>query len=147
VFLIAGQGVAHVERSKCRWNFGLEGLVYHHLKAWNDYSGHPCSLHFWRTTSGKEVDFVVYGENEFLAIETKNATRISSADLSGLKAFGSEYPDAKKILLYRGTEQRMEGDVPCLPCERFLRALIPGQPLPDRAWQRKRTPQRLTLNV
>jgi len=23
VFLIAGQGVAHVERSKCRWNFGL----------------------------------------------------------------------------------------------------------------------------
>ncbi len=116
----------------------LEGLVYHHLKAWNDYSGHPCSLHFWRTTSGKEVDFVVYGENEFLAIETKNATRISSSDLSGLKAFGSEYPDAGKLFLYRGTEQRMEGDVLCLPCERFLRALIPGQPLPDRAWQRKR---------
>ena len=114
----------------------LESIVYHHLKAWNDYSGHPCSLHFWRTTNGKEVDFVVYGEEEFLAIEVKNSTRISSADLSGLKAFASEYPAARKLFLYRGTEQRMEGDVLCLPCERFLRGIIPGKPLPDRAWRR-----------
>ncbi len=114
----------------------LEGLVYHHLKTWNDYSEKPCSLHFWRTTNGQEVDFVMYGEHEFLAIEVKNSTRISSSDLSGLKAFGSEYPDARKIFLYRGSEQRMEGNVLCLPCERFLRALIPGKPLPDHAWRR-----------
>ena len=114
----------------------LEGLVYHHLKAWNDYSEKTCSLHFWRTTNGKEVDFVVYGEAEFLAIEVKNSTRISSSDLSDLKAFGSEYPTARKIFLYRGTEQRMEGDVLCVPCERFLREMIPGKPLPDRAWRR-----------
>jgi predicted AAA+ superfamily ATPase len=114
----------------------LEGLVYHHLKAWNDYSEKPCSLHFWRTTNGKEVDFVVYGEAEFLAIEVKNSTRISSSDLSDLKAFGSEYPTARKLFLYRGTEQRMEGDVLCVPCERFLQEMIPGKPLPDRAWRR-----------
>jgi len=113
----------------------LEGLVFHHLRAWNDYSGSPCSLHFWRTRAGLEVDFVVYGADEFAAIEVKNAARIRPSDLSSLRAFGDEYPQARLILLYRGEEQYLAGNVLCIPCARFLRHLQPGSPLPDTVWR------------
>jgi len=39
----------------------LEGLVAEHLRAWNAYSGDRSTLYFWRTKSGNEVDFILYG--------------------------------------------------------------------------------------
>ncbi|MEI6646690.1 MAG: AAA family ATPase [bacterium] len=104
----------------------LEGLVFHHLRAWNDYSGEPCRLHFWRTQSGVEVDFVLYGEKTFVGLEVKNSSRIRSEDLSGLKAFGEDYPEAKRIFLYRGKERRLVDGILCMPCETFLKQLVPG---------------------
>jgi uncharacterized protein len=41
----------------------LEGLVAEHLRAWNAYSGDRSTLYFWRTKSGNEVPFILYGEN------------------------------------------------------------------------------------
>jgi len=114
----------------------LEGLVFQHLRAWNDYSGQRMSLHFWRTRSGSEVDFVVYGEKELVAIEVKNAAKVSGRDLQALKAFITDYPESRTVLLYRGQEQFLRDGVLCVPCERFLKALHPGQPLPDLAWRR-----------
>lgn len=38
----------------------LEGLVAQHLIAWNSYRGDKNKIYYWRTTSGSEVDFVVY---------------------------------------------------------------------------------------
>jgi predicted AAA+ superfamily ATPase len=114
----------------------LEGLVFQHLRAWNDYSGKPCSLHFWRTRAGLEVDFVVYGADEFTAIEVKNAAQIRPSDLSSLRAFGDEYPEARLTLLHRGKEQYLANGVLCVPCERFLCALTPGKSMPDAAWRR-----------
>jgi predicted AAA+ superfamily ATPase len=113
----------------------LEGVVFQHLRAWNDYSGQRHSLHFWRTRAGAEVDFVVYGEQDLVAIEVKNAATLSSRDLHALKAFAADYPEARTVLLYRGREQFLRDGVLCVPCERFLRALRPGQPLPDQEWR------------
>ena len=46
------------------------------------------------------------------------------------KAFREDYPNAKARLLYRG-EERLEIDgIPCLPCERFLEGVVPGEDLP-----------------
>ena len=118
----------------------LEGLVFQHLRAWNDYSGQRNSLHFWRTRSGSEVDFVVYGEDELAAIEVKNAAKISGRDLQPLQSFLSDYPESRAVLLYRGQEQLLRDGVLCVPCDRFLKALRPGQPLPDREWRRARDP-------
>jgi predicted AAA+ superfamily ATPase len=114
----------------------LEGLVLQHLRAWNDYSGSRHTLSFWRTQTGTEVDFIVYGENELAAIEVKNTGRLVSRDLQPLKTFASEYPEARLILLYRGTEQLLQDGILCMPCDRFLRELIPGQPLPDKKLRR-----------
>lgn len=107
----------------------LEGLVAQHLAAWSAYGGDTHSLFFWRTRSGVEVDFVVYGPDGIWAIEVKNAARIQPADLSGLRAFREDYADGRTLLLYRGRERFVRDGVTVLPCSEFLAALRPGRPL------------------
>lgn len=103
----------------------LEGLVYQHLKAWIDYSTGENKLFFWRTRSGTEVDFVLYGESCFCAMEVKNSQRVNRKDLRGLKTFKEDYPECSVALLYRGKERLFVGDVLCIPCDEFLRHLKP----------------------
>lgn len=98
----------------------LEGLVAQHLRAWIDYKKLDCQLFFWRTLSGNEVDFIVYGADQFWAIEVKNSLTIQPKDLRSLKAFGEEYPQAKKIVLYRGKDKLTRNDISIIPCAEFL---------------------------
>ena len=107
----------------------LETLVAQHLRAWNDLTGAGHSLSYWRTRSGLEVDFVVYGPMGFWAIEVKHSGQVHSKDLRGLRAFQEDYPEARALLLYRGEVALKQGDVLILPVERFLREMRPGQPL------------------
>ena len=107
----------------------LEGLVAQHLRAWIDYSNNRSQLYFWRTKNGVEVDFIVYGPSQFIAIEVKHATQVFSTDLTGLKAFKADYPESQVVLLYRGKERLLMGDVLCLPCEDFLKKLHPSRPI------------------
>jgi len=109
----------------------LEGLVYQHLAAWRDYSGVQGGLYFWRTHQNHEVDFVVYTEYEFAAIEVKHTRNPSRSDFAGLKLFAADYPVARRILLYRGNEQYLEDGVLVVPVERFLVSLKPGHLLSD----------------
>lgn len=99
----------------------LEGIMAHHLIAWNAYHGDAHALYYWRTRSGVEVDLVLYGPRRFWAIEVKHAARIRPADLSSLVAFREEYPESQAFLLYRGKERLRTKGVLCLPCEDFLR--------------------------
>lgn len=107
----------------------LEGLVAQHLRAWIDYGNSDCKLHFWRTRPGSEVDFVLYGEDGFWAIEVKNAATVRKADLRSLRAFRDDYPECRPVLLYRGEHALRFHDVVCLPCDKFLVNLVPGKPL------------------
>ena len=113
----------------------LEGLVHQHLRAWLDYSGERSALFFWRTRARLEVDFIVYTPLEFAAIEVKNAAKIKAEDLAGLKAFRDDYPECRTLLLYRGRQQTMVDGILVAPVERFLKGLVPHQPLPDSAWR------------
>ncbi len=108
---------------------GLEGLVAQHLRAWIAYSNKPCNLYYWRTKSGVEVDFILYGQDTFLAIEVKNSDKINNKMLKGLIAFQEDYPEAQALLLYRGNERLLINNTLCLPCGQFLRNLVPGQPI------------------
>ncbi|MBN2344790.1 MAG: DUF4143 domain-containing protein, partial [Candidatus Aminicenantes bacterium] len=107
----------------------LEGLVAQHLRAWIAYSAGRNDLYFWRTRSGVEVDFVVYGDAGFWAIEVKNSARISDNDLRPLRFFMEDFPDCRPIFLYRGQERQKRHGVLCLPCDDFLRRLQPDMPL------------------
>ncbi|MCX6584475.1 MAG: AAA family ATPase [Candidatus Aminicenantes bacterium] len=101
----------------------LEGLVAQHLRAWIDYSFSSCKLYYWRTKTGSEVDFVVYGEEGFWAFEVKNSKKIHPADLRGLKTFAQDYPECTPVFLYRGEETLKIDQITCLPCEKFLKQL------------------------
>ena len=98
----------------------LEGLVAQHLLAWIDHRRPDVALNYWRTRSGNEVDFVPYGKNIFRAIEVKNAATVHSADLRGLKTFGEDYPQAERLLLYRGKERLLIDGIRVVPCREFL---------------------------
>jgi uncharacterized protein len=101
----------------------LEGLVAQHLRAWIDYRHPDCRLFYWRTNSGNEVDFVVYGKDLFRAIEVKHTDTIHPKDLHGLKSFSKDYPEAELTLLYKGREKLFRDGIMIESCENFLQGL------------------------
>lgn len=98
----------------------MEGLIAQHLRAWIDYSNSDHRLFFWRTQAGNEVDFIVYGSRVFTAIEVKNSKIIRPDHLRGLKSFHADYPDAKKIIVYRGKSRVSFDYITAVPVEDFL---------------------------
>lgn len=107
----------------------LEGLVFQHLMAWNEYSSKKHELAFWRTRSGSEVDFIIYGPQNFCAIEVKNSKKVFPHHCGSLRAFLEDYPMAKGILLYRGNERLQLKNVLCIPIDEFLSGLVPNTPI------------------
>jgi len=106
----------------------LEGLVAQHLRAWIAYSGGDHRLFFWRTKNGVEVDFVVYGSEHFFALEVKGSASVYRKDVRPLKSFLEDYPAARAALLHGGRERLRIDGILCLPCEEFLRELVPRRP-------------------
>ena len=101
----------------------IEGLIAQHLRAWTDLRHPGATLQYWRTPAGTEVDFIVYGKELFQAIEVKNTATLRPADLRGLKAFGEDYPQAERILVYRGRERLLVDGIKVMPAETFLLGL------------------------
>ena len=107
----------------------LEGLVFQHLRAWSAYGANDYSFSYWRTQAGVEVDFVVYSPRDMWAIEVKNTVRVRPQDIRSLKSFREDYPEAKSLLLYRGTERVDIQGILCLPVTDFLKKLTPSETL------------------
>ncbi|MBX6365333.1 MAG: ATP-binding protein [Gemmatimonadetes bacterium] len=85
----------------------LENLVLTDLIAWRDsLLVDPPQVLFWRTSAGREVDFVVEHSRGLLAVEVKATTRPRRSDIAGLMAFREEYGDAVLggLLLHTGPE-------------------------------------------
>jgi len=105
----------------------LETLFLQSLCALNDYLELGYSIHFWRTSAGHEVDFVLYGPRGLHAFEIKRSNAITNKDLRGLKAFKEDYPEAKLHLIYTGKQKEYHtkdfGDITFIPFEMALREL------------------------
>ena len=99
----------------------LETLVLQEIAARNDYRRWNYGIYYWRTRQGAEVDFVLYGERGFRAIEVKHSDRIRREDFRGLKQFKEEYPEAELIFVYSGDRRFHEGGIEIVPAEVFLR--------------------------
>lgn len=93
----------------------LETLVLQNLAASIDNQSLGLKIHYWRTTAGNEVDFVLYGNEGLLALEIKRSRSVTRKDLSGLKAFMEDYPSAIPILIYGGNEHLQMGDIKAIP--------------------------------
>ncbi len=101
----------------------IETLLFQEIRALNDYLGLEYGIHYWRTSTGLEVDFVLYGERGLRAFEVKRASRYQPADLRSLRAFLDDYPMAKARLVYGGTRVYHEGEIEVVPFETCLREL------------------------
>ena len=101
----------------------LETLILQVLRATIDALRLPFELYFWRTVSGTEVDFVLYGEGGLVGIEVKRKRTLAGRDLNGLKAFRDEYPMAK-CLVFANTPHRETVDgIEIIPIEDALRSM------------------------
>ena len=84
-----------------------ESLVYHHLRILADLLKPRAKIYYWRTVSGKEVDFVIEHGNKVLAVEVKSTDKIKYEDAASLKIFVEEYPEAIiGLIFYSGSELR-----------------------------------------
>ncbi len=98
----------------------LETLVFQEIRAINDYRDLGYELFFWRTSNGQEVDFVLYGEQEIVAIEVKRTKNLRKRDFSGLTAFCRDYPMARPILLYGGHRRLFDRGIEVVPLSEFF---------------------------
>ncbi|MDZ4199517.1 MAG: ATP-binding protein, partial [Kiritimatiellia bacterium] len=101
----------------------LETLVFQELRALNDYFGLNLDIRYWRTATGAEVDFVLYGEKGFAAIEVKRTRHLKASDFSGLKLFMADYPQAKGYLVCGVERREYVHGIEVWPVAEFLRNL------------------------
>jgi uncharacterized protein len=93
----------------------LETIFLQSLKAINDYQELGYNIYFWRTSSGHEVDFVIYGERGLHAFEIKRSGNITRKSLRGLIAFQKDFPEAKLHLLYLGNRREYHQEIAVIP--------------------------------
>jgi uncharacterized protein len=98
----------------------LETLFLQSVRAINDYYELDYQLCYWRTVTGIEVDFIIYGEKGFFAFEIKRASTVSVHDAKGLLSFYQDYPEAKLYLIYGGAQKYFFDDVEVLPMTEAL---------------------------
>lgn len=101
----------------------LETLFLQQLRALNDYLGLGYTLHYWRTATGDEVDFVLYGPRGLVAFEVKMTPRARPDDLRGLRRLREDYPQAKAFFVYTGSRRWHEGGVEIVPAVDAIRSL------------------------
>ena len=101
----------------------LENLVLADLLAWRDGQVPRPDILFWRTTTAREVDFVIELGQRLLAIEVKASVQPRFGDSAGLRLFRQEHSErfAGGLLLHGGTEtQWLAEDILATPWWRVL---------------------------
>lgn len=98
----------------------LETLMLQNLRAVNDGLHLDYDIHFWRTPSGLEVDFILYGPKGLHAIEVKRSRSIGGKDLSALESFKKDYPEATCWIVYGGDKRLYFDAIQAIPFEEFL---------------------------
>ena len=101
----------------------LETLVFQELRAVNDLFRLKFELYYWHTSTGHEVDFILYGKNGLIAIEVKRAAKIRTKDLRGLKLFAHDYPQATLFLFYGGDKEIFVDNINLIPTGKALTTL------------------------
>lgn len=95
----------------------FESMVYLHLYVLTQLMTPKARIYYWRTSTGKEVDFVIEWGQKLIAVEVKLSDRARYGDLSGIQLFLKEYPEAVAgLLINNGNEIRqMDDNIFALP--------------------------------
>ena len=85
----------------------FESMIYLHLRTFTQLIVPSPRIYYWRTSIGKEVDFVVEWGQKLLAIEVKYTSKPKFKDIDNMRLFLDEYPETSAgVLLYTGDEVR-----------------------------------------
>jgi predicted AAA+ superfamily ATPase len=103
----------------------FEQFIYQEIYAHSNYSGLEYPIHYWRTASQLEVDFIL-GDHE-VAIEIKATQNANPRHAKGLKNFAEEYTVKKLLLITNDPFPRQMGEVLVLPWQIFLKSLWAGE--------------------
>jgi predicted AAA+ superfamily ATPase len=103
----------------------FEHFVFMELAAHAAYSELHYDIHFWRTKSGIEVDFIL-GAGE-VAVEVKGTNRVENRDLRPLAAFTAEHKSRLALLVCNEPVERVVSGLRIVPWRQFLAALWAGE--------------------
>ena len=111
----------------------FENYILMELWAYQALNEKDFTIHFWRTNSGLEVDFIL-GDGE-VAIEVKISSSIASSDIHGLILFQKEYkPRASFVVCTASRSRKLSLDdgqtIDILPWRTFLEMLWGGKIYP-----------------
>lgn len=113
-----------LEPGSTDYGHALEHLVVQEVIAYLTYKRSRLAATYWRSASGYEVDIVIidnYTRNPVCAIEVKSCNEVQNRHLKGLRAFGEEYPELKRICLSHDKQPRKTDDgIVILPVEEYL---------------------------
>lgn len=121
----AAKGMMLVQEKTEEFGWAFEHFMIEEIRAYLAYREKNLSLHYWRTTTGLEVDLVM-GDCQ-MALEFKATTNIKPDHLKGLKAFLEENKTKHAILVCCIPEPRMINGILALPWNNFCQRLWAGQ--------------------
>lgn len=101
----------------------LETLLLQEIMALNDSLDLGYRIFYWRTSNGREVDFVLYGERGLHAFEIKRTARVDRTMLGGMRAFLDDYPVAEAHFIYMGQRRMQEGEIEVIPVDLLFKEL------------------------
>lgn len=108
-------------RGTTEYGHAFEHFVIQEIYAWLHYTHSDETLSYWRTYTGLEVDAVI-GDAR-VAIEIKSAEEVQTRHMKGLKAFGEEHPQSRRIIVSLDRINRRLGNIECAYVLDFLRTL------------------------
>jgi uncharacterized protein len=118
------QGITSLPRASTQYGKALEHFIACELRAYCSYHKPNASLHYWRTTSQLEVDFVL---ND-IAIEVKASGIVSDRDAKSILALGEELPLSRRIIVSNeSTYRKLNSGVEVIPMPQFLKTLWAGE--------------------
>lgn len=122
---LAGRGRDPIESGER--GFLLETLVLHELRAAQAYRNLGGQLHYWRTPSGSEVDFVWTRGSRAVGVEVK-ASKVWKPEYgAALKSLIADRRLTRGHGVYGGTIELKDGPLRVWPIQRFLALLAAGE--------------------
>ena len=107
-----------------QFGHALEHFILMELAAHASYRDLHYDIHYWRTRSGLEVDFIL-GAGE-VAVDVKGSAHVRDRELRLLRAFMEEHRPRAALVVSTEPAERVVGGIRIMPWERFLRALWAG---------------------
>jgi predicted AAA+ superfamily ATPase len=100
----------------------FEHYILMELKAYQAYRNPDIPITFWRTSTGREVDFI-WGDKR-LAIEIKGSSRVHEGDIGGLQALIEDGPVKKSYIVCLERQPRqLTKNIEVIPWQMFIEQL------------------------